>query len=111
MANKKSDSNKKKSNGSGVWSLNKTSFWLIVITAILYLAAVILSAISGAINVGHITLAITHALMAVAEGLMICVVGVLGWRYVRGKGTVWIVLYILVLLVIVVGIVLPRFFL
>ena len=108
MANKKSESKKSESSKrSSVWSLNKISFWLIVATAALYLTAALLAALSTVIE-PKISLAITHAAMAVAEALTICVVGVLGWRYVRGKGTAWIVLYILVLLVIAVGIVLPR---
>ena len=118
MATKKSESSKKSeqpkkksNNGGSVWSLNKTSFWLIVVTAVLYLIAAVLSAISSAVDVGHVLLAITHAIMAIAEGLMICVVAVLGWRYVRNKGVAWLVLYIVVLLVILTGIVLPRFFL
>ena len=111
MANKKSESKKSESSSnkrsSSVWSLNKISFWLIVVTAALYLTAALLAALSSVIE-PKISLAITHAAMAVAEALTICVVGILGWRYVRNKGTAWIILYIIVLVVIAVGIVLPR---
>ena len=94
---KKSESSKK---SSGLWSLNKISFWLIVATAVLYLLAMILHLIG-------LPAALVGSLQAVATAIMICIVGVLAWRYVRNKGTVWIVLYVIVLLVVLVGIVLP----
>lgn len=97
MANKKSESSNKSS--SGAWSLNKISFYLIAATAILYLVGMILHFV-GLDN-------ITGWLQGVAMAIMICVVSVLAWRYVRHKPTVWIVLYVVVLLVVLVGIVLP----
>lgn len=97
MAKKKSESNNKSSN---VWSLNKLSFWLIVATAVLYLVAMIL-------HLCGLPATLVGALQSVATAIMICVVGILAWRYVRNKGTVWIVLYVIVLLVVLVGIVLP----
>ena len=107
MANKKSESKKSESNKkTSVWSLNKVSFWLIVVTAVLHLTAVILSAIGRALDISSLGV-VTRSVLAVAEAVMICVVGVLGWRYVRNKGTVWIVLYVVVLLVVLVGIVVP----
>ena len=107
MANKKSESKKSESKKTSVWSLNKVSFWLIVATAVLYLTAALLAALSSVID-ATISKAVTHAAMAIAEALTVCVVGILGWRYVRNKGTAWIVLYIVVLIVILVGIVLPK---
>ena len=108
MANKKSETKKSESSSkkSSVWSLNKLSFWLIVATAVLHLTATILSAIGRALDIGSLGI-VTRTVLAVAEAVMICVVGVLGWRYVRNKGTVWIVLYVIVLLVVLVGIVIP----
>ena len=103
MANKKSESNKTESSNkksTTVLSLNKISFWLIVATAILYLLAMIL-------HLCGLPAALVGSLQAVATAIMICIVSVLGWRYVRNKGTVWIVLYVVVLLVVLVGIVLP----
>ncbi len=90
---------KKNSNGNGI-SLNKLSFWLIVSTAILYLVAMILHLVK-------VDSTIVSWLQAVASAVMICIVGVLAWRFVSHKQVVWKVLYIVVLLVILVGIVIP----
>lgn len=96
MAKKSNNNNNK---GSG-WSLNKISFWLIVATAILYLVGMILSCV-------HLA-GPAMILQNVANALMICVVAVLAYRYVRNKPTVWLVLYIVVLLVVLAGIVIPS---
>lgn len=90
-----------KKSGNGI-SLNQVSFWLIVISAILYLVNIILSAIGGFDG-------IVGWLQAAATAVMICVVAVLAWRYVSHKAVVWKVLYVIVLLVVLVGLVLPRF--
>lgn len=90
-------------NGNKI-SLDKISFWLLVVTALLYLIAMILQLVGG------INLKVISALQGVATAIMICVVSVLAWRFVSRKTkdrTVWIVLYILVLLIVLVGIVLP----
>ena len=39
---------------------------------------------------------------------MVCVSAVLAWRYVRNKPTVWIVLYVIIILVVLAGLVLPN---
>ncbi len=88
-----------KKSGGG-WSLNKISFWLIVISAILYLVGIILAAV----DLGNIT----GYLQAVATAFMICIVAVLAWRYVSNKPTIWKVLYFVVLLVVIAGIVIPM---
>ena len=95
MANKN-----KKSDGPHWPSLNKLSFYLIVATAVLYLVAMILSCVglSGPVMI----------LQGIANAIMICIVAVLAFRYVRNKPTVWLVLYIVVLLVVLVGIVIPA---
>lgn len=99
MAEKKSENKKKTTRTRTVWSLNKISFYLIVAIAILHLVAMILSCVglSGPVLV----------LQGVATAIMICVVAVLAYRYIRNKPTVWLVLYIVVLLVVLVGIVIP----
>ena len=85
--------------GSGI-SLNKVSFWLICVTAILYLVAMILHLVG-------IEAVIVSALQAVATAIMIIVVAILAWRYVKNKQTVWKILYIVCLLVVIVGIIIP----
>ncbi len=94
---KKSNNNNKQSSSL---SMNKLSFYLLAVTAILYLVAMILS-LCG------VNLKIVSAMQGVASALMICVVAVLAWRYVAKKPAVWKVLYIVVLLVVIVGIILP----
>lgn len=96
MAKKKSSS---KSTSKTI-TLNKVSFWVICVTAILYLVALLL---------GHfgISSIIVSALRAVASAIMIIIVAINAWRYVRGRNVVWLILYIVCLLVVIVGIVLP----
>jgi len=95
----KSSSNKRRV----TWSLNKISFWLLGAAAILYLIGLVLTAI----NASKLSTAVS-AMQAIATALMICVVGVLGWRYVHKKQVVWLVLYITFMLVIVAGIIVPM---
>lgn len=73
--------NKKKSSGGSGISLNKVSFWLICVTAILYLVAMILHLVG-------MEAVIVSALQAVATAIMIIVVAILAWRYVKNKQTV-----------------------
>lgn len=90
----------KRSGGTGIWSLNKISFWCIGAMAILYLVASIL-ALCG------LQPTATLALQGVATALAICLVACLAWRYVKNKQTVWKVLYVVLLLVVVLGIIVP----
>lgn len=93
--------NKKSSNNSGKkLTVNKLSFFTLATIAILYLVSIILSAI----NVNFI---IVSALQGVATALVICIVAYLAWHFVKGKSLVWKLLYIIVLLVIILGIILP----
>ena len=98
MAKKSNDNKSNKPRNA--WSLNKLSFYLIVATAILYLVGMILSCVglSGPVLI----------LQGIANAIMICVVAVLAYRYIRNKPTVWLVLYIVVLLVVLVGIIIPA---
>ena len=95
MANKK-----KTSRSSGGLSVNKVSFYMICVTAILYLVALVLHLLS-------IDSAIVSILRSIASAIMIVLVAICAWRYVANKPTVWKVLYIVCLLVVLVGIVLP----
>ena len=100
MAKKSNNSEKNNNRSHSAWSLNKISFYLIVATAILYLVGMILSCLklSGPVLI----------LQGIANAIMICVVAVLAYRYIRNKPTVWLVLYIVTLLVVLVGIVIPA---
>lgn len=99
---KQTTTKKSSSRSSGVktWGLNKISFWCIGAMAILYLVASIL-ALCG------VNFKVVSVLKDCATALAICIVAVLAWRYVAPKQTVWKVLYIVLLLVVLLGIVLP----
>ena len=103
MAEKKTTTTKTtttKRRTRSVWGLNKISFYLMGAVAILYLIGLILS--SCGVNMKVVT-----ALQGLATALMICIVAYLGWKYVKPKQTVWLVLYFTFLLVIIAGIIVP----
>ena len=98
MAEKKTTTTKRRTRS--VWGLNKISFYLMGAVAILYLIGLILSACG-------VNMKVVTALQGLATALMICIVAYLGWKYVRPKQTVWLVLYFTFLLVIIAGIIVP----
>lgn len=102
MAEKKSATQSKKSTSkkSNVWSLNKVSMYTICVAAILYLVSMILS-LCG------VNFKIVSALQNAATAIMIIIVSILAWRYVSKKPAVWKVLYVVCLLVVIVGIIIP----
>lgn len=103
MAEKKTTTTKTtttKRRTRSVWGLNKISFYLMGAVAILYLIGLILSACG-------VNMKVVTALQGLATALMICIVAYLGWKYVRPKQTVWLVLYFTFLLVIIAGIIVP----
>lgn len=106
MATKKSSSSKSSSSSSSskrtVWGLNKISFWVIVAVTVLYAISLVLSAIGGT---GLMTA--VRILQGIATAIMIVIVAILAWRYVRAKQMVWKVLYVICLLIVVAGIIVP----
>lgn len=98
MANKSSKSTTKKS--STVWSLNKVSMWILVAAALLYVIAMILSLVD-------VNFVVVTALQNIAMAVMVVIVSILAWRYVRNKEIVWKVLYVLCLLLVIAGIIVP----
>ena len=107
MATKKSSSSKSSSSSSSsssskrtVWGLNKISFWVIVAVTILYAVSLVLGACG-------IILVVVGALQGVAAAIMITIVAILAWRYVRPKQMVWKVLYFICLLIVIAGIIVP----
>lgn len=97
---KKSQSKSSSSKNHGGWSLNKISMWTICAAAILYLVSMILS-LCG------VNFKIVSALQNTATAIMIIIVSILAWRYVSKKPAVWKVLYIVCLLVVIAGIIVP----
>lgn len=96
----KSSSSSSSNSGNRMWSLNKISFWTVVAVAVLYLIAMVLSACG-------VNLKVVGALQGVATAVMIAVVTVLAWKFVRNRQMVWKVLYIVCLLVVLIGIIIP----
>ena len=88
------------SRSSNVWSLNKISMYIICAVAISYLVSMIRS-------LAGVSLKVVSALQGLATAIMICIVAVLAWRYVAKKQTVWKVLYIVCLLVVIAGVIIP----
>ncbi len=113
MATKKTSSSSSKSTKSSsssssskktIWGLNKISFWTIVAVTIIYAVSLVLEAI-GADNLK----AAVVILQGIASAILVAIVAVLAWRYVRPKQMVWKVLYVICLLIVIVAIILPMF--
>lgn len=100
MAEKKSTKTTTKKSSGSPWSLNKVSFYVIVSVAVLYLVSMVLSLVG-------VNFKIVAALQGIATAIMICIVAVLAWRYVAKKQTVWKVLYVVCLLVVIAGVIIP----
>lgn len=97
----KSSQTKSQTRASGTaWGINKISMWTIVAVAVLYLISMILS-------LAGVNLKVVSAMQGLATAIMICIVGVLAYRYVAKKPTVWKVLYIVCILVVVAGVIIP----
>jgi uncharacterized membrane protein YfcA len=97
----KKTSSSSSSKSSSVWSLNKISMYTLVAVALLYVVSLILSCVD-------VQFVIVQAMQAVATAIMIVIVSILAWRYVRNKQMVWKVLYVLCLLLVIVGIIIPM---
>lgn len=107
MAEKKTSSKSTSSKSSSSsrkssWGLNKISFWTIVAVTIIYAISIVLSAIGG-----NALMTATRIMQGIATAVMIVIVAILAWRYVKSKPTVWKVLYIICLLIVIAGIIVP----
>lgn len=100
MANNRKTTTTRRSSGI---SVNKISFYMICVTAILYLIALVLHYVG--VNSG-----IVSALRSIASAIMVILIAICAWRYVANKPTVWKVLYFVCLLVVIVGIIIPLIF-
>lgn len=111
MATKKSSSTKSSSSSTkttsssssskrNVWGLNKISMYTIVAVALLYVISMILSLVG-------VNFKVVSALQNLATAIMIVIVSILAWRYVKPKQMVWKVLYVICLLLVVAGVIVP----
>ena len=98
MAQKKTT--KSSSSSGSTWSLNKISFWTIVAVTLLFAVSLVLSAVG-------VSSKIVGILQGIASAIMIIIVAILAWRYVRNKQIVWKVLYVICLLIVIAGIIVP----
>ena len=96
----KSSKSSSSSSRRSTWGLNKISFWTIVAVTVLYAIALILSAC-------NINATVVNALQGIATAIMIVIVAILAWRYVRSKQMIWKVLYFVCLLIVIAGIIVP----
>ncbi|MBE5738697.1 MAG: hypothetical protein E7354_03120 [Clostridiales bacterium] len=88
------------SNSIFTWGINKLSMYTIFAVAFLY-------ALSTVLALCNVQLKVISALQGLATAVMICIVAVLAWRYASTKELVWRLLYIICLLVVLSGIVIP----
>ncbi len=106
MATKKTTKSKSSSSSSSssskrsAWGINKISMYTIVAVALLY-------AISMVLSLAGVNLKVVSALQGLATAIMVIIVAVLAWKYVRGKQMVWKVLYVLCLLLVIAGVIVP----
>lgn len=102
MAEKKKTKSQSSSSTStaNVWSINKVSFYVICASAILYLVGAVLALFD-------LQLKIVSALQGVASALTISIVAIIAWRFVSHKSNTYKVLYLVCLLVVLIGIILP----
>ena len=85
------------------WGVNKISFYVLGAMAILYLIASVLSIL-------NLSLALVGVLQAFATAVALCIVGYIAWGYVRNASTTLKVLYIVFMLIVLAGIILPMAF-
>ena len=100
MANKNNTTTTTRRQSSSIWSLNKISFWTIVVVALLYVISMVLALV-------NVNFKIVSILQGIATAIMITIVAILAWRYVKNKPAVWILLYIICFLLVLVGIIIP----
>lgn len=80
--------------------INKFSFYTLLSMAVLYMISIVLSFFEWAVKV-------VSVLQGVATAVALCIVAYIAWRYVANKTISWKILYLLVLLIVLVGIIIP----
>ncbi len=96
----KSSSTTRSSSSNSHWGLNKISMYTIVAIALLY-------AISMVLSLAGVNAKVVSALQGLATAIMVIIVAILAWKYVRPKQMVWKVLYVLCLLLVIAGVIVP----
>ncbi len=96
---RKNKDNEDKSKRSGGF-LGFIAFLVTVFATILYIVALILQFI-------NVSVPVIETMRSVASMLTICIVGILGWKFVRNRAGWCKVLYVLLILIVIVCVVLP----
>src|SRR5699024_12720855 len=68
---------------------------ILVAVTVIYAISIVLAAIGG-----NALMTATRIMQGIATAVMIVIVAILAWRYVKSKPTVWKVLYIICLLIV-----------
>lgn len=87
-------------NGRGGSLVGFIAFLATMFAAVLYLVSFVLSFFD-------ISFPLFETLQSIASVIMICIVSVTGWRYVKTRSRVWKLIYVLVLLAVVACVVIP----
>lgn len=99
MATKKTTTKTTRSSNSG-WGLNKISFYVLGAMAVLYILTTVLALLG-------VNIKVVGVLQGLATAVAICIVAYIAWKYVAHKATVWKVLYVVFLLLVIAGIIIP----
>jgi hypothetical protein len=99
MATKKTTTKTTKSSNSG-WGLNKISFYVLGAMAVLYILTTVLALLG-------VNFKVVSVLQGLATAVAICIIAYIAWKYVAHKATVWKVLYVVFLLLVIAGIIIP----
>lgn len=92
--------NENNGNGKGGNFVGFLAFVVTMFAAILYLVAMALSFF-------EIDVKVIDTLQSVATVIMIVIVSITGWRYVKTKSIAWKLIYVLVLVAVVGSVVVP----
>ena len=87
-------------NGNGGSFKGFLAFCVTMFAAVLYLLSFVLTFWDISNNT-------IDVLSSIASVIMICIVSVTGWRFVKTKSTLWKLIYIMVLLAVVASVVVP----
>ena len=87
-------------NGLGGRFWGFLAFLVTMFAAVLYLLAMVLGFFD-------ISSALINSMQSVASVIMICIVSVFGWRFVKSRSLTWRLLYVLLILAVVASVVVP----
>ena len=87
-------------NGRGGRFWGFLAFLVTMFAAVLYLVAMILGFL-------EISSAVISSMQSVASVIMICIVSVFGWRFIKHRSITWKLLYVLLILAVVASVAVP----